>query len=401
MIVNIKPNAEGFPKTINNEIEFIDFVTNESIINNFKCLTPKVKTDIAYLLDNTEQIYKTQLKNKLRQIFYSTTTMNDKYWLDRGWSEEEAKEKISKLQKKNANIFAVKKQNDPYFYSATTNTQIGYWTNKGYSEDEAKLKISERQRTFTLEKCIEKYGEEEGKNRWKERQNKWITTLSLKSKEEIKRINEQKSYSVAGVINQENVYYHIDRFSFTDQNKKIIKNSISNSNTLFEFTELYLKQTNNDFSYHNIGVIANSKVIQAYYNCTQDDIFKTFYIIMDNVGIKMGRFGNIVAYGGKKLKSYGEYLIAKFLDENNVEYEYEKRYPNSRKKCDFFLPKYDLYVEYLGMSDKLNPKEKSITEQYNQNAEQKRQICIENNLKYLFESKINSIFVALKQIITT
>lgn len=401
MIVNIKPKAEGFPKTINNEIEFIDFIINESIINNFKCLTTKVKTDIIHLLNNTEQIYKSQLKNKLKQIFYSTTTLNDNYWLDRGWSEEEAKEKISELQKKNANIFMAKKQNDPYFYSATTSTQIGYWTNKGYSEDEAKLKLSERQRTFTLEKCVEKYGEAEGRNRWEARQNKWITTLSLKSKEEIKRINEQKSYPVINIINQENVYQYIDRLSFTDQNKKIIKNSLSESNTLFEFAELYLKQTNNNFSYRNMQVIAKSKVIQAYYNCTQDDIFKTFYIIMDNMGIKMGRFGNIVAYGGKKLKSYGEYLIAKFLDENNVEYEYEKKYPNSRKKCDFFLPKHELYVEYLGMSDKINPKEMSITERYNKNAEQKRQICIENNLKYLFESKINSIFVALKQIITT
>ena len=48
--------------------------------------------------------------------------------------------------------------------------QIKYWVNKGYSEDEAKQKVSERQRTFTLEKCIEKYGEVEGVKRFEKRQ---------------------------------------------------------------------------------------------------------------------------------------------------------------------------------------------------------------------------------------
>ena len=51
--------------------------------------------------------------------------------------------------------------------------QVKYWIKKGYSEEEAKQKVSERQRTFTLEKCIEKYGEEEGTKRYIERQKNW------------------------------------------------------------------------------------------------------------------------------------------------------------------------------------------------------------------------------------
>ena len=51
--------------------------------------------------------------------------------------------------------------------------QIKYWINKGYSYEEAKQKVSERQSTFTLEKCIAKYGEEEGTRRYTERQTKW------------------------------------------------------------------------------------------------------------------------------------------------------------------------------------------------------------------------------------
>lgn len=52
---------------------------------------------------------------------------------------------------------------------------------KGFTEEEAKQKVSERQATFTLEKCISKYGEEKGRKRWIERQNKWIKNYRKKS----------------------------------------------------------------------------------------------------------------------------------------------------------------------------------------------------------------------------
>jgi hypothetical protein len=42
------------------------------------------------------------------------------------------------------------------------------------NEEEAKKALSERQTTFTLAKCILKYGEETGKQRWSDRQAKWM-----------------------------------------------------------------------------------------------------------------------------------------------------------------------------------------------------------------------------------
>jgi hypothetical protein len=52
-----------------------------------------------------------------------------------------------------------------------------YWIERGYSEDEAIQKVSERQTTFSKEICIEKYGKEEGTKIWKKRQVKWTKTL--------------------------------------------------------------------------------------------------------------------------------------------------------------------------------------------------------------------------------
>jgi len=53
-------------------------------------------------------------------------------------------------------------------------TTLEYFLNQGLSEEEAKNKLKERQTTFSLEKCIEKYGQDLGRKRWMERQEKWI-----------------------------------------------------------------------------------------------------------------------------------------------------------------------------------------------------------------------------------
>ena len=56
-------------------------------------------------------------------------------------------------------------------------TKIEYWLAKGFSEEEAKEKLSNRQRTFSLDSCIEKYGEEEGTKVFEARQEKWQKSL--------------------------------------------------------------------------------------------------------------------------------------------------------------------------------------------------------------------------------
>jgi hypothetical protein len=52
-----------------------------------------------------------------------------------------------------------------------------YYLSKGYSEEESIELLKERQRTFTLEKCIEKYGKEKGYKRWLDRQENWQKSL--------------------------------------------------------------------------------------------------------------------------------------------------------------------------------------------------------------------------------
>lgn len=62
----------------------------------------------------------------------------------------------------------------------TPTTSVQYYLNKGYSQEDADSLRSERQRTFTLEKCITKHGEEEGRRIHKERNVKWSAKVETK-----------------------------------------------------------------------------------------------------------------------------------------------------------------------------------------------------------------------------
>lgn len=66
-----------------------------------------------------------------------------------------------------------------------------------------------------------------------------------------------------------------------------------------------------------------------------------------------------VTLGGEKVKSYGEMDIANFLFENGVKYIYEHPYKIDTRDeeygqyyPDFYLPEYDIYIEYFGVNRK-------------------------------------------------
>lgn len=119
------------------------------------------------------------------------------HYLIKGLTEEEGRKKISELQSKNSKKFQKKRKENPEKYQAYTNTQLQYWLDKGLSLDDAKKVLSERQSTFSLKKCIEKYGKSEGEKKFQERQDKWQKTLNSKSNDEIQKINESKCVKAA------------------------------------------------------------------------------------------------------------------------------------------------------------------------------------------------------------
>ena len=57
--------------------------------------------------------------------------------------------------------------------SDVTCRSVQYWINKGFAEDDAKNKVREIQSTNKIDVYINKYGEQEGIKRWVDRNKKW------------------------------------------------------------------------------------------------------------------------------------------------------------------------------------------------------------------------------------
>ena len=111
------------------------------------------------------------LKNK--NFFREKSHQTIEYWIKRGCSEKDAKERVKVVLDNIHKKTWDKRRNNPKLYKDVNTTQIGYWLKKGYSEEDAKEKIRERQRTFTLKSCIDKYGEKKGLEIYNNRQEKW------------------------------------------------------------------------------------------------------------------------------------------------------------------------------------------------------------------------------------
>ena len=121
------------------------------------------------------------------------------------------------------------KYNNSRIKNAVKPTNLEYYLNQGMSEEEAKIALYNRQCTFSLEKCIKKYGEDEGKKRFQERQEKWIKSL--------------KTHFIKEGINNNSIY-----FESVLQNK-IVTQLIDNGIPIETEYYLFDKKTNNGFSY--------------------------------------------------------------------------------------------------------------------------------------------------------
>lgn len=127
------------------------------------------------------------------KFFKEKSHQSKDYWLKRGFTEEEALNKIKIITDNIHKKTSEKRRNKPELYTECYPNQLKYWLKKGYNEDDAKQKVYERQLTFTLEKCIKKHGEIRGLEIWNDRQIKW----SIKMKDTlINNGNYKKDFSI-------------------------------------------------------------------------------------------------------------------------------------------------------------------------------------------------------------
>lgn len=114
-------------------------------------------------------------------------------------NKEEIVQRISKSNKTNGN----------------NTTTLAYWLKQGLTEEEAKQKLSERQQTFSLEKCIEKYGEIEGHERWLNRQKKWLDSTKESRRCGFSKISQELFWLIFEQLDEKDNIY----FAQLDKNK--------------------------------------------------------------------------------------------------------------------------------------------------------------------------------------
>lgn len=131
-----------------------------------------------YLKDQSERIAGS--KNPAYQHGGKYSALSDKFIHADKVDKNEVIKKISKSHQTNGN----------------NSTTLLYWTNQGYTEEEAREKLSERQTTFSLEICIEKYGEEEGTKRWQERQEKWMKSTKKSQLKGFSRVSQELFWNI-------------------------------------------------------------------------------------------------------------------------------------------------------------------------------------------------------------
>jgi hypothetical protein len=189
----------------------------------------------------------------------------------------------------------------------------------------------------------------------------------------------------------------INRSSFLEETKKIILNGIENDsvNDFIDFvlTSIDVKSLSDIIPY------INSKIIQNRYSVTHKEIKDLFYSKLVDV-IQPGIYGVPVYYKGIRFKSIKEYKLSLFFENNNIEFEYEKKYPNNRYVSDFYLPKYKTYVEYYGMLDNKNlDKLDERQKKYYSKMEEKNLHCINEKLNLIYDRDFNKLYVKLQNLI--
>jgi hypothetical protein len=120
------------------------------------------------------------------------------------------------------------------FKNRNLTTSINYYLNKGFDLETSEKMLKERQTTFSLKKCINKYGEEKGEQIFNNRQIKWLNSLNKNGnlKSGYSKISQELFYKILDYYNIE----HRENIYFATKNNEI-KLSNDKKTYIYDFTD--------------------------------------------------------------------------------------------------------------------------------------------------------------------
>lgn len=204
------------------------------------------------------------------------------FWLNKGFTKDESEIKVKEVMKEIHQKTSKKLKDNPEKYAYKFPTKVEYYLKKGFSEEEGIKKISEIQNRFSLEKCIEKYGNEDGEKVWLNRQERWINTLNLKTEEEKIEINKKKLTGAQYSPISQRLFWDIynlvgnDKTKFAEQKKEFYLLSDDKKWFAYDYVDMIRKKCiefNGDFWHCNPEVFSSDDVHRVK-NKKASDIWK-------------------------------------------------------------------------------------------------------------------------------
>lgn len=228
-----------------------------------------------------------------------------------------------------------------------------YWIKKGYSEQESIKKVSESQSTFSLEKCIEKYGLLDGTNRWTIRQKKWQNTLKNKTENDIIEMNKKRNPFSLGLFKdkEECILYFNSKYNMRlvllldDLYKKI-------ENHLIEIP--YLKYSGIDYYMKKYITKIQLEILELSIETIRTKIYILFPDISSYLMIK-GKYQSFMKRVDEGLlrSSYEIYFYEKLKEKfPNASFTIEGKYKNSNMRYDFNV--FGDYIEICPLYERKN-----------------------------------------------
>jgi hypothetical protein len=210
----------------------------------YREMCSREEAESLFKLENERQLnerLKTQHElRKIDPLWDKKRSRNCKeFWIEKGYSEEEAKIKSREVMNEIHGKTSKKLKSNPEKYATKYPTKVEYYLKKGFSVDEAREEISKIQNRFSLEKCIEKYGKIDGESIFKQRQEKWQKSLMDNGniKGGYSKISQVLFYDIIKIYDKKSIN---DVFFWTKNKEYFLKSD--KSILLYDFTDINKKK---------------------------------------------------------------------------------------------------------------------------------------------------------------
>lgn len=205
--------------------------------------------------------------------FNSMMPSKKEHWIKKGFSDEESIIKSNeniKMATNNVNTVTKDRLKNPEKYIGRFTTDIEYYRKKGFSDEDAKIQLSKRQSTFSLKKCLEKYGEIQGPIVWKNRQEKWNKSLLENGNLKVgfSKISQELFNIISTNLQEEYVFYGT-------KNEKVICDS--KNGFMYDFTYVLNKKIiefNGDVYHGNPKLYKKDDRPHPFKDITAEELWK-------------------------------------------------------------------------------------------------------------------------------